>query len=61
MVISNLNIKLIEDRLGFINKSIAKGSHKNNFAEFALRFRSDLAIPIEQNQRNSWLFRGFCE
>ncbi len=24
MVISNLNIKLIEDRLGFINKSIAK-------------------------------------
>jgi uncharacterized protein YutE (UPF0331/DUF86 family) len=24
MVISNLNIKLIEDRLGFVNKAIAK-------------------------------------
>ena len=38
-----------------------KGSRKNNLAELALRFGSDLADPIEQNHRNSWLFRGFCE
>ncbi len=31
MVISNLNIKLIEDRLGFVNKAIAKGSRRNKF------------------------------
>ncbi len=31
----------------------AKGSHKNNFAELAPEFGSDLAVPIEQNHRNS--------
>jgi len=30
-----------------------KGLRKNNFAELAPRFRSDLAVPIEQNHRNS--------
>jgi len=39
----------------------AKGSRKNKFAELALRFGSDLADPIEQNRRNSELFRGVCE
>ena len=38
-----------------------KGSCKNKFAELALRFGSDLADPIEQNRRNSELFRGVCE
>ncbi len=37
------------------------GSRKNKFAEFALRFGSDLADSIEQNLRNSVLFRGVCE
>jgi hypothetical protein len=39
----------------------AKGSRKNKFAELAVRFGSDLADPIEQNWRNSELFRGVCE
>ena len=30
-----------------------KGLRKNNFAELAPRFGSDLAAPIEQNHRNS--------
>ena len=30
-----------------------KGLRKNEFAELALRFGSDLADPIEQNRRNS--------
>ena len=38
-----------------------KGLRKNNLAELALRFGLDLDDPIEQNHRNSWLFRGFCE
>jgi len=33
MVISNLNIKLIEDRLGFINKSVAKLKRLSKFRE----------------------------
>ncbi len=33
MVISNLNIKLIEDRLGFINKAIAKLRKLSTFEE----------------------------
>jgi len=33
MVISNLNIKLIEDRLGFINKSVTKMKRLSNFKE----------------------------
>jgi hypothetical protein len=36
----------------------AKGLRKNEFAELALRFGSDLADPIEQNPINSELFRG---
>ena len=31
----------------------SKGLRKNNFAELAPRFGSDLAAPIEQNHRNS--------
>ncbi len=31
----------------------SKGSLKNNLAEFAYIFGSDLAIPIERNQRNN--------
>jgi hypothetical protein len=42
-------------------KAASKGSRKNNFAELALRFGSGLADPREQNHRNSWLFRGFCD
>ena len=38
---------------GARNAPIAKGLRKNNFAELALRFGSDLADPIEQNHRNS--------
>jgi hypothetical protein len=38
----------------------AQGSRKNKFPELALRFGSDLADPIEQNRRNSLLFRGVC-
>jgi hypothetical protein len=33
--------------------SFTKGSLKNNLAEFAYRFGSDLAIPIERNHRNN--------
>jgi len=33
MVISNLNIKLIEDRLGFINKAVAKLKKTANLSE----------------------------
>jgi len=33
MVISNLNIKLIEDRLGFINKSVTKLKRLSNLEE----------------------------
>jgi hypothetical protein len=41
--------------------TLDKGSRKNNFAELAFRFGSDLADPREQDHRNSELFRGFCE
>ena len=47
--------------LGIFQYKYAKGSRKNNFAELALGFGSDLADPREQNHRNSELFRGFCE
>jgi hypothetical protein len=33
MVISNLNIKLIEDRIGFINKAIVKLRELSNLEE----------------------------
>jgi hypothetical protein len=36
----------------------AKGSVKNNLVEFALEFAVDLIDLIEQNRRNSELFRG---
>ena len=39
----------------------AKGSRKNNLADFALRFGLGLVDPIEKNHSNSKLFRGFCE
>ena len=35
-----------------------KGSLKNNLVEFALKFAVDLIDLIEQNRRNSELFRG---
>ena len=35
-----------------------KGSLKNNLVEFALKFAIDLIDLIEQNRRNSELFRG---
>jgi len=41
-----------------------KGSVKNNLVEFALEFAVDLIDLIEQNRRNSELFRGllrFCD
>ncbi len=34
---------------------------RNKLVELALRFGSYLADLIEQNHRNSRLFRGFCE
>ncbi|MDL1981558.1 MAG: hypothetical protein LWX02_08855 [Deltaproteobacteria bacterium] len=37
---------------------INKGSVKNNLVEFALEFAVDLIDLIEQNRRNSELFRG---
>jgi len=37
---------------------IVKGSLKNNLVEFALKFAVDLIDLIEQNRRNSELFRG---
>ena len=38
-----------------------KGSRKNNFTEFSLRFRLDLADLNERSHRNSELFRGVRE
>ncbi len=37
---------------------MAKGSVKNNLVEFAPEFAVDLIDLIEQNRRNSELFRG---
>jgi hypothetical protein len=37
------------------------GLVKNNLVEFAPKFAVDLIDLIEQNRRNSELFRGFCE
>ena len=37
---------------------LIKGSLKNNLVEFALKFAVDLIDLIEQNRRNSELFRG---
>jgi Putative transposase len=37
---------------------VIKGSIKNNLVEFALEFAVDLIDLIEQNRRNSELFRG---
>jgi len=34
---------------------------RNNFPVKALRFGLDLVDSIEQNRRNSRLFRGLCE
>jgi len=41
-----------------IRKLLGKGSVKNNLVEFALEFAVDLIDLIEQNRRNSELFRG---
>ena len=42
----------------FAGYKIVKGSLKNNLVEFALKFAVDLIDLIEQNRRNSELFRG---
>ncbi len=34
-------------------KPLAQGSRGNKFADFALRFRPDLADPIERNRKNN--------
>ena len=41
-----------------IVKEIHKGSVKNNLVEFAPEFAVDLINLIEQNRKNSELFRG---
>ena len=41
--------------------SEVKGSRKNNFAEFSLRFRLNLVDLTELSHRNSELFRGLRE
>jgi hypothetical protein len=38
-----------------------KGSRKNNFTEFSLRFRLDLGDLNERDHRNNELFRGLRE
>jgi len=40
------------------DKCRCKGSVKNNLVEFAPKFAVDLIDLIEQNRRNSELFRG---
>ncbi|MGP8320456.1 MAG: hypothetical protein ACT6FD_06685 [Methanosarcinaceae archaeon] len=45
------------ERAGFVNRG-GKGSLKNNLVEFAPEFAVDLIDLIEQNRRNSELFRG---
>ena len=57
---SRVRVALNDIRAVF-HRPHSKGSRKNNFAELALRFGSGLADPREQNHRNSWLFRGFCD
>jgi hypothetical protein len=42
-----------------VTKNEIKGSVKNNLVEFAPKFAVDLIDLIEQNRRNSELFRGF--
>jgi hypothetical protein len=41
-----------------LNVHLYKGSAKNNLVEFAPEFAVDLIDLIEQNRRNSELFRG---
>jgi len=43
---------------GYYQKLQNKGSVKNNLVEFAPKFAVDLIDLIEQNRRNSELFRG---
>jgi hypothetical protein len=43
------------------HRRTANGSRKNNFTEFSLRFRLDLADLNERSHRNSNLFRGLHE
>ena len=42
-----------------VKENLAKDSVKNNLVEFAPKFAVDLIDLIEQNRRNSELFRGF--
>jgi hypothetical protein len=46
------------DFISILQPSMNKGSVKNNLVEFALEFAVDLIDLIEQNRRNSELFRG---
>ncbi|MBI3584388.1 MAG: DUF86 domain-containing protein [Nitrospinae bacterium] len=52
MVISNLNIKLIEDRLGFINKAVAKLKKTANLSEDDF-FSGDATAVAESYIRRS--------
>ncbi len=45
-------------RLEYLSVFSIKGSVKNNLVEFAPEFAVDLIDLIEQNRRNSELFRG---
>jgi hypothetical protein len=45
--------------LSFSTELEGKGSVKKNLVEFASEFAVDLIDLIEQNRRNSELFRGF--
>ena len=48
---------LVRPKLNSLNLG-NKGSVKNNLVEFAPKFAVDLIDLIEQNRRNSELFRG---
>ena len=57
--ILNVKVVLINQSVLHIKEYLdAKGSLKNNLVEFALEFAIDLIDLIEQNRRNSELFRG---
>ena len=52
-------MKQINDPFKLRPQLIHKGSVKNDLVEFTLEFAVDLINLIEQNRRNSELFRGF--
>jgi mRNA interferase HicA len=50
--------EVVDELARKICKDLDMGSIKNNLVEFALEFAVDLIDLIEQNRRNSELFRG---